>query len=594
MAMSTPIKKPQFATEEQKNKNRDRACELLAKLRMENPYRFETMAKMYISIYAEGQEGFTIDELNKIVSTSHDQDTPDSGSKNNKRWKKKRDSNGNIDGLFGAPLTQEGIAACEQLIVFLDREEVLSMEGLFRLSGSVSRQTELRTALSQGRLVNFEAENFKATDAASVLKMFLNELPEPLLTLAHFPVYLRISDFNRTASMSEGEQTKANVRRLKAIRLLVQLLPVENRQLLGMVLNLLKKVADRHEQNKMTALNLGTIFVPIFLHPRSGAETSDLSNGVKALSLLVSMMVTHAERVLRPPDDLLRDVLKHYDEGGAYQDCLVRTPESVLSAWGSPFTPTKSRKSKREDDLEVRPSITFAEKATATNTDCTSKEIADLAAHVQAMPDGPLKQKVLKRMQKLNREALGVKEKEKGLMKHLKTTFLDMKASYKQRRKSRSVDRLEVEEARSLAAASNLSRSLETNLESVTTASTSNSDVRSVQVGSTAYLQDKLAPDMRSQRTTSGTSFDYDLPVQALGLSDLPEATVDLSMLVSASPPKRVLREVQETKRGATMISVPSQKLPAFDEYRAKLSARQSNSDLFDGKRLASVRETFI
>ena len=52
MAMSTPIKKPQFATEEQKNKNRDRACELLAKLRMENPYRFETMAKMYISIYA--------------------------------------------------------------------------------------------------------------------------------------------------------------------------------------------------------------------------------------------------------------------------------------------------------------------------------------------------------------------------------------------------------------------------------------------------------------------------------------------------------------------------------------------------------------
>src|SRR4051812_6488449 len=54
--------------------------------------------------------------------------------------------------------------------------------------------------------------------------------------------------------------------------------------------------------------------------------------------MLLSLMITHADRVLRPPDDLLRDVLKHYDEGGAYQDCLVRTPETMLSSLGSPFT----------------------------------------------------------------------------------------------------------------------------------------------------------------------------------------------------------------------------------------------------------------
>ncbi len=64
--------------------------------------------------------------------------------------------------------------------------------------------------------------------------------------------------------------------------------------------------------------------------------------------------------------------------------------------------------------------------------------------------------------------------------------------------------------------------------------------------------------------------------------------------MIAPSPPSRVLREVQETRPGATMVSISSQKLPAFDEYRAKLAARQSNSDIFEGIRLASIRETYI
>lgn len=56
----------------------------------------------------------------------------------------------------------------------------LCQEGIFRKTGSVSRQQELKFLINQLKPVNLD--DFTAHDVASVLKSILADLPEPLLT----------------------------------------------------------------------------------------------------------------------------------------------------------------------------------------------------------------------------------------------------------------------------------------------------------------------------------------------------------------------------------------------------------------------------
>lgn len=69
----------------------------------------------------------------------------------------------------------------------------ICQEGIFRRSGKLTRQNELKTLMNQGTCLNLEDCLFSVHDCASVLKNFLAELPEPLLTEAHFPVYCQIA-----------------------------------------------------------------------------------------------------------------------------------------------------------------------------------------------------------------------------------------------------------------------------------------------------------------------------------------------------------------------------------------------------------------
>ena len=83
--------------------------------------------------------------------------------------------------IFGNPLTQEGIAQINQLFDFLSGEENLKTEGLFRKSGNIARQRELKVLLDTGSDLNLseQPQNFSPHDCANVLKSFLGETVEP-------------------------------------------------------------------------------------------------------------------------------------------------------------------------------------------------------------------------------------------------------------------------------------------------------------------------------------------------------------------------------------------------------------------------------
>ncbi len=78
------------------------------------------------------------------------------------------------------------------LSIFVSHPSDLHVEGLFRVPGHSLRQAALREMLNAGAEIDLETGNFHPNDAATLLKAYLGELPEPLLTHRHYHAHLKI------------------------------------------------------------------------------------------------------------------------------------------------------------------------------------------------------------------------------------------------------------------------------------------------------------------------------------------------------------------------------------------------------------------
>ena len=58
----------------------------------------------------------------------------------------------------------------------------LRLEGLFRKAGSASRQRQLKASLEESEAWGEALENANPLDVAGLVKLWLRELPEPLIT----------------------------------------------------------------------------------------------------------------------------------------------------------------------------------------------------------------------------------------------------------------------------------------------------------------------------------------------------------------------------------------------------------------------------
>lgn len=68
--------------------------------------------------------------------------------------------------------------------------------------------------------------------------------------------------------MTVDEKSMVHIRQIRAIRLIFLLLPSVNYDILKELLLLLHRVTSHQDVNKMTSLNLGTMFAPHILCPR--------------------------------------------------------------------------------------------------------------------------------------------------------------------------------------------------------------------------------------------------------------------------------------------------------------------------------------
>nr|CAD7407709.1 unnamed protein product [Timema cristinae] len=293
--------------------------------------------------------------------------------------------------MEGVPLTQEGICQVYQLIEFLSREHNISQEGIFRRSGSSSRQQELKTLLNQGATVDLNSGNFSVHDCASVLKGFLAELPECLLTDAYYPAYCQVAEFcdspKSISAISPGGAAGREMRLLRSLQLLLLLLPTENRLLLSDLIKLLHDTAEHEGTNKMSADSLATLFTPHFLCPRKLTPEAFHAHS-QAMSGVVAFMIRQGTRLFNIPPNLATDIRAYWAEKER-RKLSPKLDESVHEG-GSVTASTV---------------FTFLDRARTAQShegNPTETALAALYAHIQSLPESTHKRRLVKQFNREN------------------------------------------------------------------------------------------------------------------------------------------------------------------------------------------------
>ncbi|XP_023781946.1 protein FAM13A isoform X5 [Cyanistes caeruleus] len=157
-------------------------------------------------------------------------------------------------------LSKNGIPIVVWNIVEYLTQHGMTQEGLFRVNGSMKMVEQLRLQYERGEEVELVKDG-DVYSAASLLKLFLRELPDGIITSALHPRFIQLYQDSRNDMLKESY-----------LKELLKELPDAHYCLLKYLCQFLIKVAEHHVENRMNLCNLATVFGPNLFHVPSGFE----------------------------------------------------------------------------------------------------------------------------------------------------------------------------------------------------------------------------------------------------------------------------------------------------------------------------------
>ncbi|XP_065641635.1 protein FAM13A isoform X1 [Hydra vulgaris] len=152
----------------------------------------------------------------------------------------------------------------------------LKHEGLFRVNGNMKVVEKLKTAFDMYGDADIE-EIGDIAAVASLLKLFLRELSEPVIPEELQPIFIKIQD-------QHGKDKKKAAFMLKEI---IQRMPKGNALLLKYLCEFMLSIADGSAVNKMTPLALAIVFGPNIFRCGEGLEGLREQAYVNAVLLII-------------------------------------------------------------------------------------------------------------------------------------------------------------------------------------------------------------------------------------------------------------------------------------------------------------------
>ncbi|XP_035268055.1 rho GTPase-activating protein 45 isoform X1 [Anguilla anguilla] len=199
--------------------------------------------------------------------------------------------------LFGRDFSQaaqgstEGIPFIIKKCILEIERRALKMKGIYRVNGVKTRVEKLCQAFENGKEL-VELSQASPHDISNMLKLYLRQLPEPIMPFQHYHTLMGLAKDSLKAETPEGEgagkgpelvdrgpETDPEVRVLvDKLRELLKELPWANVVTLHYIVCHLRRIAELEEDNKMSPSNLGIVFGPTLMRPRPTGATVSLSS----------------------------------------------------------------------------------------------------------------------------------------------------------------------------------------------------------------------------------------------------------------------------------------------------------------------------
>lgn len=169
--------------------------------------------------------------------------------------------------VFGVPLLDHlratgregGIPLLVERCVDFIRQHGMDQEGIFRLSGDAETVASLRHSFDRGQDVTFSPDE-DVNAVTGVLKLYLREMPDPLMTYELYDAFIR-----------------TNHEDVAAVKALIDTLPAEHHYLMSYLFRFFAEVSAMASVNKMASQNVAIVIGPNILKARE-ATMAMLSN----------------------------------------------------------------------------------------------------------------------------------------------------------------------------------------------------------------------------------------------------------------------------------------------------------------------------
>ncbi|NXD82437.1 MYO9B protein, partial [Halcyon senegalensis] len=165
----------------------------------------------------------------------------------------------------------------EKLLEYVEMHGLYT-EGIYRKSGSANRMKELKQLL-QADPNSVKLENYPIHTITGILKQWLRELPDPLMTSAQY------NDFLRAVELPEKQE------QLCAIYSVLEQLPQANHNTLERLIFHLVKVALIEDVNRMSPNALAIVFAPCLLRCPDTADPLTSMKDVSKTTMCVEMLI---------------------------------------------------------------------------------------------------------------------------------------------------------------------------------------------------------------------------------------------------------------------------------------------------------------
>lgn len=180
----------------------------------------------------------------------------------------------------------------EQSVEFLTQYG-LEVEGIFRLPGRTTLIKELKDRFDCAERIVFDISEHDVHSVASLLKMYLRELPESIIPSSYYQrlmnVAMNFQDAKETEKKTEAVANAANA---------LSSLPVDNYLIVKYLCKFLCEVGKRSNINKMTTLNLATVFGPNIIRNVVEADSPELMMATADLTQqLCFMLINNCEDI---------------------------------------------------------------------------------------------------------------------------------------------------------------------------------------------------------------------------------------------------------------------------------------------------------